>query len=98
MLFVSNIREEMAKMNSVLAILSFLFIIFLSVLLVPKEGFIGNPNAPRCGLGQPMCARGMECLNGWCVGSNPPALPDTTGLPVLPTAEQQNTVMLNFRA
>ncbi len=88
----------MAKYNFVCGVLTFLFVILLSVLFVRREGFIGDPNAPRCGLGEPSCASGKGCLNGWCVGTNPPALPPNTGLPVLPTASQQSTVMLNFRA
>lgn len=49
-----------------------------------QEGFIGDPNAPQCGLNHPPCPFGTACMNGWCVGTNPPALPPTTGLPVLP--------------
>jgi hypothetical protein len=48
------------------------------------EGFINDPNASPCGVDKPPCPYGTACMNGWCIGTNPPALPPTTGLPVLP--------------
>ena len=64
----------------------FLFIIALlfSFIMVRREGFIGDPNAQQCGIDQPPCPFGTACMNGWCVGTNPPKLPSSTGLPVLP--------------
>lgn len=62
-----------------------------------SEGFIGDPNAQYCGVDAPPCPFGMACINGYCVGTNPPKLPADTGLPVLPTPQQMNTVMVNFR-
>jgi len=77
---------------SVAIVLSFLLVGFRS-----REAFIGDPNAQYCGVDAPPCPFGTACINGYCVGTNPPSLPPNTGLPVYPTAEQQNTVMLNFR-
>jgi hypothetical protein len=88
----------MVKNNIVGGILTFLFIILLSFLVVRREGFIGDPYAAQCGVDRPSCAPGTACMNGWCVGTNPPALPPNTGLPVLPTSTEQSTVMRNFRA
>ena len=48
------------------------------------EGFINDPNAQQCGIDKPSCPYGTACMNGWCIGTNPPALPETTGLPVYP--------------
>jgi hypothetical protein len=62
-----------------------------------REGFIGDPNAQYCGVDAPPCPFGTACINGYCVGTNPPKLPKDTGLPVLPTPQQMNTVMVNFR-
>ena len=62
-----------------------------------SEGFIGDPNAQVCGVDAPPCPFGTACMNGYCVGTNPPALPPTTGLPVYPTRDQEWQVMLNFR-
>jgi hypothetical protein len=58
--------------------------ILLTFYMTREEGFIGDPNAPQCGLNHPPCPFGTACMNGWCVGTNPPALPESTGLPVLP--------------
>jgi hypothetical protein len=88
----------MAKYNYVCGILTLLFIVLLSILFVRREGFIGDPYAAQCGVARPACAPGTACMNGWCVGTNPPALPPNTGLPVLPTSQEQSTVMRNFRA
>ncbi len=70
-----------------------LFILFVTILATfvfvrRQEGFIGDPNAQRCGVDQPPCPFGTACLNGWCVGTNPPQLPESTGLPVLPSGKQ----------
>lgn len=62
----------------------FLFVILVSFLYTSYEGFIGDANAARCGVDQPPCPFGTACMNGYCVGTNPPPLPETTGLPVLP--------------
>jgi hypothetical protein len=64
----------------------FLVAILLSFYFVSKEGFIGDPNAQRCGVDQPPCPFGTACINGYCIGTNPPALPTSTGLPVIPLA------------
>lgn len=61
-----------------------LIAILLAYYLQVDEGFIGDPNAQRCGVNQPPCPFGTACMNGWCIGTNPPQLPPTTGLPVLP--------------
>ncbi len=62
-----------------------------------REGFIGDPNAQRCGVDAPPCPFGTACMNGYCVGTTPPKVPASTGLPVYPTSQQMNTVMVNFR-
>jgi hypothetical protein len=59
-----------------------------------REGFIYDPNAQQCGVAHPPCPFGTACMNGWCVGTNPPALPPTTGLPVLPTPQQTSTALI----
>ena len=56
----------------------------LSLFISPREGFIGDANAQQCGVDQPPCPFGTACINGWCIGTNPPLLPATTGLPVYP--------------
>ena len=58
------------------------------------EGFIGSPDAKRCGVDQPPCKFGEACLNGWCNSATPPSLPTSTGLPVLPTPQQFNTAFI----
>jgi hypothetical protein len=64
--------------------LMFLIFILISFYQKTNESFIGDINALQCGVDQPPCPFGTACINGWCVGTNPPALPSTTGLPVLP--------------
>jgi hypothetical protein len=64
--------------------LMFLIFILISFYQKTSESFIGDMNAQQCGVDQPPCPFGTACMNGWCVGTNPPALPSTTGLPVLP--------------
>ncbi len=67
------------------------FLVLSALLFVAvrsTEGFIGDPNAQRCGVDQPPCPFGTACMNGWCVGTNPPKLPEDTGLPVLPSGKQ----------
>lgn len=73
-------------MFGVLSCALFIFIIALlvSFLNIQNEGFIGDPNAKQCGVDQPPCPFGTACMNGWCIGTNPPKLPESTGLPVLP--------------
>ena len=58
--------------------------LYLSFLLKPKEGFIGSPDAMRCGVDQPPCPFGLVCANGYCLNTTPPKVPESTGLPVLP--------------
>jgi hypothetical protein len=62
----------------------FLVALLLSFLTVKYEAFIGSPNARRCGVDTAPCSFGQSCLNGWCVDGDPPRVPQTTGLPVLP--------------
>jgi hypothetical protein len=64
--------------------LMFLIFILISFYQKSNESFIGDINAQQCGVDQSPCPFGTACMNGWCVGTNPPALPSTTGLPVLP--------------
>ena len=65
-----------------------LWLLTLSILLTfymtRQEGFIGDQNAQQCGINHSPCPFGTACMNGWCVGTNPPSLPNSTGLPVLP--------------
>lgn len=71
--------------SSVLTSVGLLVIaLVLSFLYTRYESFIGSPDAQRCGVDQPPCPFGTACMNGYCVGTNPPKLPETTGLPVLP--------------
>ena len=56
----------------------------LSFLMVRYETFIGSMDAKRCGVDQTPCNFGQMCMNGWCVDGTPPAVPQTTGLPVYP--------------
>lgn len=65
-------------------ILVFSFAILLTFLKVQRESFIGSPYAQQCGVDKPPCPFGTACINGYCVGTNPPPIPKTTGLPVLP--------------
>ena len=65
-----------------------LLIALLLSYLPMKEGFIGSPDAQRCGVDQPPCPFGTACMNGYCVGTNPPSLPHDTGLPVYPSGKQ----------
>jgi hypothetical protein len=58
--------------------------LFLSFLNVKYESFIGSPDALKCGIDMPPCSFGKSCLNGWCVDSTPPKVPQSTGLPVFP--------------
>ena len=58
--------------------------LILGFLLDSYESFIGSPDAKRCGLNEPPCNGNQACINGWCIDSTPPAIPRTTGLPVLP--------------
>ena len=60
------------------------FAITLSFLVVQYEHFIGSPDDQRCGIDQPPCPFGTYCGNGYCIGTTPPPLPATTGLPVYP--------------
>lgn len=66
------------------------FALVLSFFHVRYEAFsIRSDSANRCGLDQygvdlPPCQFGESCLNGWCVSSTPPSLPESTGLPVYP--------------
>ncbi len=82
MLFARPIREMFGVFSCTLIL--FVIALLLSFLIVPSEGFIGDPNAQQCGVDQPPCPFGTACMNGWCVGTNPPKLPESTGLPVLP--------------
>lgn len=58
--------------------------LFLSFLKVSYESFIGSPDALKCGINSPPCSFGKSCMNGWCVDSSPPKVPQSTGLPVFP--------------
>lgn len=60
------------------------FAVLLSYLKVQYDSFIGSPDAQRCGLDGPPCPFGQQCANGFCIDSNPPNIPKSTGLPVLP--------------
>lgn len=53
--------------------------------LMPYEGFVNIPGTPgvRCGVDLPSCANGTQCMNGFCVNYNRPAL-TRNQLPVLP--------------
>jgi hypothetical protein len=66
----------------------FVIAILLSFLRVSYEGFIGSPDARRCGVDEPPCLFGQACMNGWCVENAPPPVPQSTGLPVLPEGKQ----------
>jgi hypothetical protein len=77
-----------------LAIVILFAVLLLQGLLGSSEGFIGDPNAQQCGVQFGPCPFGTACMNGWCVGTNPPKLPEDTGLPVLPTPQEMNTVIL----
>ena len=72
------------KSLAVSAVLLLLVAVYLSVYLIRREGFIGSPDAQMCGVDQPPCPFGEVCANGYCINPNPPKLPPTTGLPVLP--------------
>jgi hypothetical protein len=63
-------------------------VILLSFLQSSYEGFIGSPDAKRCGVDEPPCPFGTACMNGWCVEDTPPPVPQSTGLPVLPEGKQ----------
>lgn len=67
-------------------LLFFLLTISLSFYFASKETFIGDPNAQQCGVDKPPCPFGTACINGYCIGTNPPTLPPNTGLPVIPLA------------
>ena len=61
-----------------------LFSVALSFIIVKYENFIGSPDAQQCGIDMPPCLFGSYCGNGYCINTNPPALPPNTGLPVYP--------------
>jgi len=52
--------------------------------MVGYEKFIGSPDAQKCGIDMPACPFGTHCGNGFCLNTEPPALPPNTGLPVYP--------------
>jgi len=58
--------------------------ITMSFILYQYESFVGSSDAERCGVDRPPCNGGQACINGWCVESNPPRVPVSTGLPVYP--------------
>jgi hypothetical protein len=66
----------------------FLIVLLLPYLLARREGFIGDPDAQRCGVDTGPCPFGKACMNGWCIENRPPAVPQTTGLPVFPSGKQ----------
>lgn len=49
-----------------------------------REGFLVPISDRRCGLGMPPCSFGSACINGYCAKAEPPGLPKSTGLPVIP--------------
>ena len=84
LLFANNIRDRMRSLYCTLGF--FIVTVFVSLYFASKEGFIGDPNAQQCGVDKPPCPFRTACMNGYCVGTNPPALPTSTGLPVIPLA------------
>ena len=56
----------------------------LSFFSIYRETFIGSPDAIACGVDKPPCNFREKCINGFCNNPDPPSLPPTTGLPVLP--------------
>jgi hypothetical protein len=75
-------------MKPIWCTIGILLIALLLTYLPKQEGFIGSPDAQRCGVDQPPCPFGTACMNGYCVGTNPPPLPPDTGLPVYPSGKQ----------
>jgi hypothetical protein len=73
-------------MNStMICAMGLLFVaLVLSFLVIRYESFIGSSDARRCGVDEAPCKFGEMCTNGWCIEAVPPAVPKSTGLPVLP--------------
>jgi hypothetical protein len=74
----------MATYSIVCSLLILSFAIIMTFITTQYEAFIGSPDAKECGVDRPPCKGDESCLNGWCVSSNPPHVPASTGLPVYP--------------
>jgi hypothetical protein len=74
------------EMSSSLLCSAFILVValILSFFSIYTETFIGSPDALPCGVDKPPCKFGEMCINGFCNNPEPPSLPPTTGLPVLP--------------
>ena len=69
----------------IIAIIAFILLVVDRHLRVSMyiEPFDGTLNA-RCGVDLSPCDFPLQCMNGLCKSTNPPILPKSTGLPVLP--------------
>ena len=61
-----------------------LFSVWLSFFVVGYENFIASPDNQRCGVDMLACPFGKRCANGFCINTNPSALPQHVGIPVFP--------------
>ena len=63
---------EMYKVSALL--ISGLLLIALGFSVYHMEGFQAGQPGIRCGVDLPGCPNGLECMNGICSSSIPPAL------------------------